>query len=173
MLASMDRMNRAATVRSARLAFAGSAGSISRRGPPCPWPSPVSAGPRAAGAAGLRRAQHAPRDRGRRRADHPARPGRLAPPLPGRAGLLVSGRLHSCVSLLSDDPDGDEDQQADAADPDHEPLGDRADPAQAEPAGVRLRAGLGDEGDDVALLAREDRAVAEPGMASGPVSMAS
>src|SRR5215469_14999272 len=65
------------------------------------------------------------------------------------------------VPPLRGEPHGDDHEEAEAAEPADEALGDRAGAAKREAAGVGLVPGRVDVGDDVPLLGRGDGPVAE------------
>src|SRR5512147_2190465 len=68
----------------------------------------------------------------------------------------------SSLSLMPcPDPDREADEQRHTDEEDHQALGDRADPAEPEPARIRLLPDRGDEGNDVPLLLRGELRVTE------------
>src|SRR5579875_4191983 len=164
--ATADRRNSADTIRSYFLArkrsggLDGSSRSSGASAPPGVRPRPPpgwarsSSSPRAGGGVPITR-----RGSGRRSPfAGPTFPELVSLPL-----IFCFCPLSLCplFTALGGDPHGREDQCADPAEPGDEPLGNRPDPAEAEPSGVRLGARLEDVRDDVALLLRCDRVIAE------------
>src|SRR3984957_5307763 len=81
----------------------------------------------------------------------------------GSSGVsLMSAALRFTLDVvppLGGEPHGDEHEEAEAANPGEEALGDRAGAAKREAAGVSLVPRLDDVGDDVLLLGGRDRPV--------------
>ena len=112
--------------------------------------------------------------RGRGSADHPVRRSRArrCPSVSSMSLMTTSAPSPSAPSVwitpLRGNPQRDDHQEAQAAEEDHQALGDRPGPAEREAARVGLDPGLRDVGDDVALGLRGQRAVGEHRHGLGP-----